>query len=193
MDCTEPDFWEQRYRENRTPWDQHGVPPALINYLRQTRTPGTVLIPGCGSGYEVMAFHDFRWQPLAIDFAPAAVQQARTLLEALAPLVRQADFFSDDLGGPYDLIYERTFLCSLPPDRWPAYAGRMAQLLRPGGRLAGIFYHGIDPDGPPFPLSAAQPDQLFPSFELVADRPIPAGESLPLFAGFERWQEWRLK
>lgn len=193
MDCTHPDFWEHRYLAGRTPWDFQGVPPALVERLRNTPSPGAALIPGCGSGYETKAFHDFGWRPLAIDFSPAAVQQAHTLLGALAPLVRQADFFADDLGGPYDLIYERTFLCSLPPDRWPDYAARMAQLLRPGGRLAGIFYYGVDPDGPPFPLASEQSSQLFHPFDLVVDRAIPANESLPLFAGFERWQEWQLK
>lgn len=48
-----------------------------------------------------------------------------------------------------DGIYERTFLCSLPPECWPDYAARMARLLRPGGVLAGIFYYGTDPDGYP--------------------------------------------
>jgi len=193
MDCTHPEFWEQRYLAGRTPWDLRGVPAALLAHLREpSAAPGTVLLPGCGTGYETQAFHACGWRPLAIDFSPAAVQQARIHLGPLAPLVRQADFFADDLGGPYDLIYERTFLCSLPPSCWPDYAARMAQLLRPGGRLAGIFFFGTDPDGPPFPLSAAPARALFHAFDLVVDRPIRAEESLPLFAGFERWQEWQL-
>jgi SAM-dependent methyltransferase len=193
MDSTKPEFWEQRYLAGRTPWDLQGIPAALLDRLRDAPTTGAVLLPGCGSGYETKAFHDFGWRPLAIDFSPAAVQQARTVLGDLAPLVRQADFFSDDLGGPYDLIYERTFLCSLPPERGADYSARMAQLLRPGGLLVGLFYYGTDPEGPPFPLAAAQASQLFSQFDLVVDRAIPANNSLPLFAGFERWQEWQLK
>lgn len=193
MDSTHPDFWEQRYLAGRTPWDFRGVPAALLALLRTTSVPGTVLVPGCGTGYETKAFHEFGWHPLAIDFSPAAVQQARVHLSPLTSFVRQADFFADDLGGPYDLIYERTFLCSLPPSCWPDYAARMAQLLRPGGRIVGIFFFGTDPDGPPFPLSAPTSRSLFHAFDLVVDRPIPSEESLPLFAGFERWQEWQLK
>jgi hypothetical protein len=121
------------------------------------------------------------------------VKRARVVLGLLAPAVRQADFFTEDLGGSYDLIYERTFLCSLPPVRWPDYILRMTKLLRPGGKLAGIFYYGSDPDGPPFPLSASTRDGLFAPFDLIVDREIPLDQSLPLFAGDERWQEWQLK
>jgi len=193
MDSTDPQFWEKRYVAGSTPWDFRGVPTALIDYLGTAPATGAVLLPGCGTGYEVKAFHESGWRPLAIDFSPAAVAQAREVLGALAPAVRLADFFLDELGGPYELIYERTFLCSLPPDRWRGYAERMARLLKPGGVLAGIFYYGSDPDGPPFPLEAAQARGLFADFELIVDRSIPAEQSLPLFAGTERWQEWRLR
>ena len=192
MDSTAPDFWEQRYLSGRTPWDFQGVPQPLVDYLRKASGAGSVLIPGCGSGYEAKAFHEFGWRPLAIDFSPTAVRRARDVLGLLAPSVRQADFFAGSLDGPHDLIYERTFLCSLPPERWPDYAARIAQLLRPGGVLTGIFYYGVDPEGPPFPISTDKARDLFAAFELVEDHAIPADQSLPLFAGHERWRTWRL-
>lgn len=194
MECTEPEFWEQRYRANRMPWDQHGVPAALTEYLRRTRDPGRVLVPGCGSGYEVKAFHDFGWRPLAIDFSAAAIERARLVLGELAVSVQLADFFTDELGGPFDLVYERTFLCSLPLCRWRDYAQRMSVLLNPGGRLAGIFAYGEEAEPPPFPLTRGEADALFGSeFVLVEDSPVPAEQSLPLFAGKERWQVWLRK
>jgi hypothetical protein len=103
-----------------------------------------------------------------------------------------ADFFADDFGSGFDLVYERTFLCSLPPDLWPPYASRMAELIVPGGVLAGLFYHGTDPEPPPYGLTGAGADVLFDdAFELVEDDAVPAEQSLPLYAGFERWQVWR--
>jgi hypothetical protein len=192
MDSTKPDFWEQRYLSGRTPWDFQGVPPALADFLRRSPGIGSVLLPGCGTGYEVKAFHESGWRPLAIDFSPAAVHRAREVLGLLAPAVKEADFFGDSLDGPFDLIYERTFLCSLPPERWAAYAERAVQLLRPGGALTGIFYYGVDPEGPPFPIREDEARVLFAAFELVEDHAIPADRSLPLFAGYERWQTWRL-
>jgi len=191
MDCTRPEFWEVRYRASRIPWDLHGVPPALIGYLKRAAGSGTVLVPGCGSAYEVRTFSEFGWTVLAIDFSPSAVGRARAILGPLAGAVRLADFFADDLGGPFDLVYERTFLCSLPPARWPDYGRRMAQLLKPGGRLAGIFAYGEEKEGPPFPMTDAAARDLFQgSFRLAEDEPVPASDSLPLFAGMERWQVW---
>jgi hypothetical protein len=192
VNCTEPEFWEQRYRANRMPWDLHGVPPALVRYLQRCNEKGTTLLPGCGSGYELKAFHEFGWDALAIDFSPAAVARARDVLGPLSSRVHLADFFKDDFGGSFDLIYERTFLCSLPPESWTDYAARMSELVKPGGRLAGIFVYGVEPEPPPFPLTEAGAKSLFDfEFDLVEDSAIAAEESLPLFAGKERWQVWR--
>lgn len=191
MDSTDVDFWEHRYRANRTPWDQHGVPPALQAFLQRTPARGRVLLPGCGSGYEVRAFHEAGWQPLAIDYSPAALEHARAHLGPLSSTLRLADFFADDLGGPFDWIYERTFLCSMPPAHWPHYVRRMAELLRPGGNLFGIFAHGHEPEPPPYLLGPGEAETLLgPVFRLTDDRPIPAAESLPIFADKERWQIW---
>ena len=80
---TNVEFWDSRYRERRTPWDQGGVPEALTRWLRTTPSPGRVLIPGCGFGYEVRAFHDAGWDVVAIDYSPTAVKHAREMLGEL--------------------------------------------------------------------------------------------------------------
>ena len=46
-----------RYAAGKTPWDFGGVPSALKSFLERSSVRGRVLIPGCGSGYEVQAFH----------------------------------------------------------------------------------------------------------------------------------------
>jgi SAM-dependent methyltransferase len=191
VNSDEVEFWEERYRADRMPWDFHGVPDALTQYLRQTSAKGRVLVPGCGSGYDVRAFYEQGWQPTAIDFSPAAIERAQTFLGPQADALRLADFFRDEFGSGFDLIYERTFLCSLPPGRWPEYARRMAELLKPGGKLVGIFMYGDEPEPPPFPLTEPAAQSLFaPYFNLTEDRRIPAAQSLPLYAGKERWQIW---
>lgn len=175
MNCSEPEFWEERYRVGRTPWDQHGVPKALSDYLSAAPKRGTVLLPGCGSGYEVRAFQEFGWRPHAIDFSQAAVERARAVLGHLAGAVQLADFFADELDGPFDFIYERTFLCSFPPDHWPAYVRRALELLKPDGSIVGIFAYGEELDPPPFLLTESTAKQLFArDFMLTADSAIPA-------------------
>ncbi|MFZ5495120.1 MAG: methyltransferase domain-containing protein [Verrucomicrobiota bacterium] len=196
MGPTEPAFWEQRYQAGRMPWDLGRTPPALTRYLEAAGAEkGRVLIPGCGSGYEVETFRRGGWEPLAIDFSPAAVERARTVLGAgAAPCVREGDFFAGEFGRDFALVYERTFLCSMPPERWPDCARRVAELLRPGGALVGLFVYGEEPEPPPFPIrDLAAARALFGRFELETDEIVPAEETLPLFAGREHWQVWRLR
>lgn len=191
-DSSRPEFWDIRFASGKTPWDFHGV-PATLNLFLKASAPGKVLIPGCGTGYEVRVFHQAGGEVTAIDFSPVAVEQARIHLGELARCVVSGDFFKHDLGGRcFDLIYERTFLCALPPRLWRAYADRMAQLLRPGGRLVGIFLYGEEPEPPPYPLSETKARELFET-NFSRLRSIPVEDSLPLFAGQERWQEWQRK
>ena len=191
-DSNQPDFWTVRYAAGKTPWDFGGVPSALKSFLERTSGPGRVLIPGCGSGYEIQAFHAAGHDVSAIDFSPAAVEQAKRLPGVLAERVILGDFFTHDFGQRrFDLIYERTFLCSMAPPRWPEYLNRMADLLLPGGKLIGVFLYGQRlSSGPPFLLTEREADQLFKErFELVRSEVMT--DSLPLFRDMERWQEWQ--
>jgi SAM-dependent methyltransferase len=45
-------------------------------FVSQNIFPAKALIPGCGTGYEVRAFHQAGWKVTAIDFSPVAVEQA---------------------------------------------------------------------------------------------------------------------
>ena len=166
------------------------MPAALHSFLARATAPGKVLIPGCGSGYEVQAFHEAGYDVTAIDFSPAAVDRAKRLLGILAERIILGDFFTHDFGqGRFDLVYERTFLCSMPPSRWPDYAKRMADLLPVGGSLIGIFLYGQKSEGPPYPLPDEQAEQLFEGYFRLA-RSEAVTDSLPFFHGMERWQEW---
>ncbi|MDQ6765292.1 MAG: TPMT family class I SAM-dependent methyltransferase, partial [Verrucomicrobiota bacterium] len=70
------------------------------------------------------------------------------------------------------------------------YADRVAELLRPGGRLAGFFFYGDeDPDGPPFPLPREKATKLFEKRFRIG-RSERVDDSLPIFLGREEWQEW---
>lgn len=191
VDSNEPDFWTVRYATGRTPWDFGGIPSALQSFLERTQGPGKVLIPGCGSGYEVQAFTAAGYSVSALDFSPVAVEQAKRVLGRLADRVVLGDFFTHDFGQDrFDLVYERTFLCSMRPSHWPAYVERAANLLVAGGKLIGIFLYGQRAaPGPPFPLVEAEAGQLFESrFELLRSDAVT--DSLALFRDMERWQEW---
>ena len=143
------------------------------------------------SGYEVRGFHEAGHDVTAIEFSVPAVARARTLLGPLGDNVILGDFFEHDFGKrPFGLIYERGFLCSFPPTRWPAYASRMASLLPTGGRLVGLFLYGDEPDPPPFPMTPEIAASLLGrSFRLRQTEQV--SESPPVYQGLEHWQEWQ--
>ncbi|HTO49292.1 MAG TPA: methyltransferase domain-containing protein [Burkholderiales bacterium] len=189
LDPAGPDFWDLRFREGFMPWDAGGVPAALREFLTREPAGRRVLVPGCGSGYEVRAFADAGHEVVAIDFSAAAIEAAQRVLGELGRVLVQGDFFAHPLGE-YDLVYERAFLCALPRPLWPRWAARVAEVMRPGGRLAGFFYWSDDGRGPPFGLKPGELEALLaPAFDRTED--APAIDSIPVFAGRERWQIWR--
>ena len=192
LDSSKTQFWVKRWEKGKLPWDLGGIPPNLVNYLTRTRvSPSRVLIPGCGSGYEVQAFHEAGHDVTAIDFSGPAVTHAREVLGPLGEKVMQGNFFKHDFGATrYGLVYERGFLCSLPPERWPDYAARMADLLLPGGRLVGLFLYGNEPEPPPYPLTDQSAQALLGRLFRLVNTETAAAESVPVYQGLERWQEW---
>lgn len=185
-----PAFWDKRFSEGTMPWAAGGVPAALREFASSIAGTPRVLVPGCGHAWEAAWLASLGWDVTALDFSPAAVAAAREVLGDWPGQLLEADFFSFPVEAPYDIVYERAFLCALPRKCWPDYARRMAALLRPGGMLAGFFFFSEEPKGPPFGSSPADLEMLFsPWFVRIDDRPVT--DSLPVFAGRERWQTWR--
>ncbi len=190
-DSSKTQFWNKRWEAGKMPWDLGGVPSTLASFLSRNRTPTRVLIPGCGSGYEVRAFHEAGYDVTAIEFSAAAVARAREVLGPLGNKVIHGNFFKHAFQeSRYGLIYERGFLCSLPLAKWPDYASRMASLLPVGGRLVGLFLYGQEPEPPPYPLTEETAVALLgPSLRLRHSEQSLA-ESVPVYQGLEHWQEW---
>jgi SAM-dependent methyltransferase len=189
-DNAAPAFWNQRYASGETPWVLHKIPATLRSFLKRTRRKGRVLIPGCGTDHGVIkAFADAGFEVTAIDFSPVALAETKKGLGNFNGKIMRADFCKSDFGRCFDLVYERTFLCAMHPRRWARYAKRVAELLRPGGKLIGIFFYGTEPEPPPYPINKTQAAKLFGKyFRLLRD--LKVSDSVPMFAGMERWQEW---
>eukprot|EP00929_Paragymnodinium_shiwhaense_P027122 TRINITY_DN15994_c0_g1_i2.p1 TRINITY_DN15994_c0_g1~~TRINITY_DN15994_c0_g1_i2.p1 ORF type:complete len:186 (+),score=6.94 TRINITY_DN15994_c0_g1_i2:170-727(+) len=132
-------------------WDAARAEPALLNLMKRAPLPaGRALIPGCGRGYAVAALASADRLALGLDISPTGVAVARQYLkEALggSALEKQArieerDFFSLDaasVGGQFNLIYDCTFLCAIPPDLRPAWAKQMGRLVAPSGELVTLI------------------------------------------------------
>ena len=190
-DSAEPDFWDTRYRQGVTPWDAGRVPPRLAQWLASRPTGQRVLVPGCGSGYEVKLFAEHGDDVIGIDFSDAALAAARHTLGKLADRVSKADFFAFR-APPFDVVYERTFMCAWPPRERRRWAEHVAELVRADGLLVGFFFLADKERGPPFGTAAPELHALLDApFALVEDEAVPPEQSVSVLAGHERWQVWQ--
>ena len=108
--------------------------------------------------------------------------------------VRQEDFFNSSDLGIYDLIYDHTFFCAIPPTLRPKWGERMAQLIKQGGYLVTSVYPMIpfEEGGPPYYIRPEhQAELLEGNFEKVFDKD-PSSPS-PSHEGKERIVVWRRK
>lgn len=185
-----PDFWCKRFGEGVTPWDAGKVPNALANFTAQRSTPLNTLIPGCGSAWEAVHLADAGWPVTALDFSPVAIATAREVLGDTAVDLVCADFFTFSSSRPFELIYERAFLCALPRKLWADWGRRVAELLPNGALLAGFFFICEQPKGPPFGILPDELDALLtPNFVRIEDAAV--DDSIAVFSGRERWQVWQ--
>ena len=192
-DPGEPEFWDLRYSARFAPWDAGKVPAQLRAYVERAGGVRRVLVPGCGSAWDVRFLAASGWDVLGIDFSLEALEAARAVLGPHADRLRRADFFAPIPEAPFEVVYERAFLCALPRRMWGDWARRVAELVAPGGSLAGFFYFDAGERGPPFPLHSQGELAVLlePAFERCEDAAV--ADSIPVFAGKERWQAWRRK
>ena len=144
MNDNQKAYWQNRYENGQTGWDIGYPSPPLRDYLDQlTDKTLDVLIPGAGNGYEA----EYAWRTgfdrtHVLDIAPAPLRHLRERVPDFPPnQLIEGDFFTH--AGQYDLILEQTFFCSFPPDpaTRAAYFRRMHALLRPGGKLVGLWFN----------------------------------------------------
>jgi methyl halide transferase len=173
--------WEERYRAGDTPWDKGGPHPGLLAELSELSPRGRVLVPGCGFGYDadVIAGSPEVTEVVALDISDSAVAGARQRLARWGKKVRveRGDLFAlpHNHRGAYDWVFEHTCYCAIDPPARNDYVNAVANALKPGGHLFGIFFltpwdteEENQSAGPPFGTTIAELDRRFaPRFEIV--------------------------
>lgn len=162
MKAIDKSYWENRYAEHQTSWDLGQCAPPLQAYIDQLENKDiSVLIPGCGRAYEAsyLLARGFAHVTL-IDIAENLVAQLQQQFEQTPIRILKADFF--DLQGSFDLILEQTFFCAIRPEQRKTYVNKVAELLKPQGKLVGLLFdRQFEADGPPFGGSVAEYEALF--------------------------------
>lgn len=159
--------WNARYLALNTPWQRPSHNPAFLHwFVGNAKTPvrgKEVLVPGCGTAPEPLAFAKAGAYVTAIDVAPAAIDSQE---RAFAAAGLNASLITANLTlwrpiMPFDIIYEQTCLCAVSPDDRVAYERFVYESLAPGGMLFALFMQtGVD-GGPPYHCDPAAMKSLF--------------------------------
>lgn len=159
----DPDYWNQRYQNEDTPWDIGELSLPLRFIMDEVAGPEMkILIPGAGRAYEAVYLHQKGFPNVYVcDWAPSAFEHLRRAAPDFPEEhLITGDFFQ--LEEEFDLMLEQAFFCALPPDMRPLYARKTAGLLRPNGLLAGVLFGVVFPfEGPPFGGSLPEYEGLF--------------------------------
>ena len=160
-------------------------------------------VPGCGQGYAVECLALSGRRCIGLEISPSAARLAKERLVAAGVEPPSAeivvgDFFEYEPSEPFSLIYDATFLCSLPPAWRDAWAMTMKRLMSPGGELImDVFPVGAYEGGPPFAMSLELVRGLLEphGFVLMQQSEVPVEQrARPLFRGTSEWlMRWQLE
>ncbi|WP_168210883.1 methyltransferase domain-containing protein [Persicimonas caeni] len=191
--------WQEAWEEKRTPWDAGASAPSLCELVDCDDLPeGRALVPGAGSGYDVLTLAGPKRKAIGLDLAPGAKQRFEALREQEGVPAEQAEmvvgnFFDWQPDELFDVIWDYTFLCAIEPEMRQRWAERVDELLKPDGELVTLIFPIVDKDpneGPPYALSPELVRELVtPRFEPIYLEPVE--HSHPGREGKEWLGRWR--
>jgi SAM-dependent methyltransferase len=166
------DFWEERYRSNKTGWDIGQAAPPFVSYLEEASAPsaGKIIVLGCGRGHDALFFAQKGFQVTGVDFAPSAINVCRERAAKLG-LQQRTHFEARNIfellpqyQNTFDYVLEHTCFCAIPPERRPNYVELVAGLLKPGGKIIALFFTHGQEGGPPYDTNPAELHALFDKY-----------------------------
>ena len=152
-------FWEDIYLENDTGWDLKGVTP-VFDSISNELIKGKVCIVGCGRGYDAIMFAKKGFDVTAVDFAPTPISELNKLAieKSVTITTVQDDIFSlvEKFPDTFDYVIEQTCFCAIHPYRRKEYEILVRTILKPGGKLVGLWFpldKSQEEGGPPWGIT----------------------------------------
>jgi SAM-dependent methyltransferase len=177
---------EDYYLAGKPPWDTGVTPPELVALVEGHGglPSGRALELGCGTGTNATYLALHGWEVVAVDLIDRAVDQARKKAAAAGVSVRllrgDATRLDElDAPGAYDLFFDLSCYCGIPPHRRDAYAAGLTRRAAPGARL---LMFGYGPEAFDDPISGVTADELrgrFTGWDLVET--VPGTNPVPTF------------
>ncbi len=173
-----PDFWEERYLQKKMPWDIGQVAPAFVKYFGNQQSVVSfqqnlnVAILGCGRGHDAFylaIYKECLFQIYGFDFSNEAIKYCSEIKEKNKIqniYFYQIDFFKlvkdSKWNFFFDCVIEHTSLAAIDPKRREEYMDLIKFLLKPNGKLIGLFFvRPKELEGPPFGIDIEEVRELF--------------------------------
>jgi methyl halide transferase len=127
------------YAKGEMPWNYVQPSPELLRALDLGHLRGvTALDIGCGTGSDAMELARRGFRVTAMDLVPRAIQTARARAVAAGQLGRIdhriGDILKDDVGGPFDVLYDRGVYHYLRKIDLAGFLKVLERITKPGSR-----------------------------------------------------------
>jgi len=181
----EPEFWRQRWQENKIGFHLDEVNPYLIeHWSRLGVKPGTcVFVPLCGKSMDMAWLAAQGYEVEGIEISELAIEQFFS--EQGLPYEREevgewvvyhsgddsglvriwcGDFFKLEAPqlGSIDVVYDRASLIALPPEMRRQYVQKLLELTGPVPQfLITLSYEQSQMPGPPFSVEPSEVNELY--------------------------------
>ncbi|KAK4436626.1 putative thiol methyltransferase 2 [Sesamum alatum] len=166
--------WDKCWEEGVTPWDLGSPTPVLVHLNDTGSLPkGRALLPGCGTGHDVVAIASAERYVVGLDISDNALKKA-TELSSRSPNAEhftflKTDFFTWCPTQLFDLIFDYTFFCAIEPGLRSQWARKICDLLKPDGELITLMFPIDDHEGgPPYKVSVADYEEVLHPLGLKA-------------------------
>jgi cyclopropane fatty-acyl-phospholipid synthase-like methyltransferase len=163
----------QRYAQGNIPWDSGKPSEELLRVLNAGKLTGkTALEIGCGTGSNAIELASHGFEVTAVDCVEQAIHIARGKASEAAVKVdfRAADVLTQELGGPYDVLFDRGVYHALRMADLAKFQNMLKRVSRRGSwylSLAGNAKETKSENGPPVVTEQEIRDELGSLFDIV--------------------------
>jgi cyclopropane fatty-acyl-phospholipid synthase-like methyltransferase len=177
----------QRYAQGNIPWDSGKPSEELIRVLKAAKLTGkTALEIGCGTGTNALELARRGFEVTAVDCVEQAISIARAKASDAEVNVdfRAADVLTQDLGGPYDVLFDRGVYHALRVADLTKFQNVLKRVSRRGSwylSLAGNAKETRIENGPPVVTEQEIRGELGSLFDIVELREFRFSTNQPGF------------
>lgn len=189
--------WDKCWEQGLTPWDLGQPTPVIAHLHRQGALPkGRALVPGCGTGYDVVAIASPERHVTGLDISENAIKKAAELFSSI-PEARyysflKVDFFTWHPTELFDLIFDYTFFCAVEPEMRSVWARKIRDILKPDGELITLMFPISDHiGGPPYKVSVSDYEEVLHPMGFKATSIVDNELAVPPRKGREKLGRWK--